>query len=100
MTRLQCTCWLLFAVSPTLLFAQFYIDASGNLPDNGATRANMDVQAADLDADGDLDIVLANEFQPNHNSGSGPSRLRRDERRFGLAAFGRDVSTSGVRLSH
>jgi FG-GAP-like repeat/Secretion system C-terminal sorting domain len=45
--------------------AQLYTNASANLPDNGAKGASMDVRAADLDGDGDLDIVLANEFQPN-----------------------------------
>jgi len=47
------------------LSAQFYTDISTQLPNVLATRTSMDVQAADLDADGDLDLVLANEFQPN-----------------------------------
>ncbi|MEM8907670.1 MAG: VCBS repeat-containing protein, partial [Bacteroidota bacterium] len=47
------------------LSAQVYLDASANLPNAAAMGASMDVQAADLDADGDLDIVLANEFQGN-----------------------------------
>jgi hypothetical protein len=45
--------------------AQLYTDASANLPENGAKGASMDVRAADIDRDGDLDIVLANEFQAN-----------------------------------
>ncbi|MFN3848161.1 MAG: FG-GAP-like repeat-containing protein [Spirosomataceae bacterium] len=40
-------------------------DASNNLPDDGAKGPSMDVQAADIDDDGDLDIVLANEFKAN-----------------------------------
>ncbi|MFN0177073.1 MAG: FG-GAP repeat domain-containing protein, partial [Saprospiraceae bacterium] len=54
--------------------AQLYTNTSANLPDNGAKGASMDVRAADLDSDGDLDIVLANEFQPNTillNNGTG-----------------------------
>jgi len=54
---------LLAFLSP--LEAQLFYNASANLPQFGATRQSMDVQAADLDKDGDLDIILANEFQPN-----------------------------------
>lgn len=59
---------------PYSSFAQLFSDASVNLPDNGAKAASMDVRHADLDADGDLDIVLANEFQANTillNDGTG-----------------------------
>lgn len=45
--------------------AQLYREATDNLPLSGATKQSMDVRAADLDKDGDLDIVLANEFQAN-----------------------------------
>ncbi len=51
-----------------------YTDASDNLPEEGARKASMDVRAVDIDQDGDLDIVLANEFQPNSiliNNGKG-----------------------------
>ncbi|MEM9917630.1 MAG: T9SS type A sorting domain-containing protein [Bacteroidota bacterium] len=54
--------------------AQVYSNQSEKLPDNGARDQSMDVQAADLDGDGDLDIVLANEFQTNRlliNDGKG-----------------------------
>lgn len=52
----------------------FYTDGSSALPDDGARKASMDVKATDIDADGDLDILLANEFQPNSiliNDGKG-----------------------------
>ena len=64
---------LLLFFSPNLP-AQLFEDASDRLPDNGARGQSMDVQAADLDGDGDLDIVLANEFQANtllFNDGEG-----------------------------
>ncbi len=51
-----------------------YQDASDNLPELGSRKASMDVRAADIDKDGDLDIILANEFQPNSiliNDGKG-----------------------------
>jgi hypothetical protein len=68
--------WFLF----TILFlaqsinAQLYLDRSDNLPSNGAQSQSTDVKAVDLDMDGDIDVVLANEFQSNtilHNNGSG-----------------------------
>lgn len=82
--------------------AQLYINASANLPDNGAKGASMDVRAADLDNDGDLDIVLANEFQPNTiliNDGKGrftngtPGNLPqpvKDSEDVAIADFNRD----------
>lgn len=57
--------FLLLFVAPAGSYSQLYLDASANLPDNGAKGQSMDVRAADLDGDGDLDIVLANEFQAN-----------------------------------
>lgn len=65
---------LLICAFPLTVQAQVYIDASDNLPDNGAKKQSMDVRAADLDGDNDLDIILANEFQPNTillNDGTG-----------------------------
>ena len=57
----------------TILFFFFSFSAEGqiyentpqNLPTNGTTGQSMDVQTADIDGDGDLDIILANEFQAN-----------------------------------
>jgi pimeloyl-ACP methyl ester carboxylesterase len=43
----------------------WFKDASDLLPDDGTKTAAMDVVALDVDDDQDLDIVLANEFQPN-----------------------------------
>lgn len=46
---------------------RYHLPAS--MPENG-----MDVEAVDIDRDGDLDIILANEFQPNvilFNDGTG-----------------------------
>ncbi|MEZ4684645.1 MAG: T9SS type A sorting domain-containing protein [Bacteroidia bacterium] len=57
--------FLIFLLLPSLLCAQLFEDASNQLPDNGAKGQTMDVQAADIDGDGDLDIILANEFQAN-----------------------------------
>lgn len=55
----------LFLMKPIPLSGQMYIDASANLPNFATTRQSMDVNAGDLDGDGDLDIALANEFQSN-----------------------------------
>ena len=59
------TILLLLTLLPALAYSQLYTDASSQLPNNGAKSASMDVRAADIDKDGDLDIILANEFQAN-----------------------------------
>ncbi len=72
MTRLYLLIVLVIANAD--LSAQFYLNASNQLPDNGAKQQSMDIRAADLDQDGDLDVVLANEFQANTillNDGNG-----------------------------
>jgi len=52
-----------------------YTDATTtNLPLPSVTGPNMDAESADLDKDGDLDIILAREFAPNKllfNNGNG-----------------------------
>ncbi len=65
---------LFFCLAPLCGQAQLFSNASNNLPNNGSMGPSMDVRAADLDGDGDLDIVLANEGPPNTillNDGNG-----------------------------
>lgn len=52
-------------LSTNTLFSQYYIDASANLPDNGASSQSKDLLVIDIDTDGDMDVILANEFQNN-----------------------------------
>lgn len=56
---------ILIIFLPVIVSAQIYNNVSSNLPDNGAKKPSMDVKAVDIDTDGDLDIILANEFQGN-----------------------------------
>jgi hypothetical protein len=56
----------------TIAKAQWFTQAS--IPDNGGRGPHMDVRAADIDGDGDLDIILANEGPGNtimRNNGMG-----------------------------
>ncbi|MEO1437527.1 MAG: FG-GAP-like repeat-containing protein [Bacteroidota bacterium] len=65
---------LIFLLTGYLASGQLYQDASDQLPNFGAQSAAMDVQAADIDNDNDLDIALANEGQKNtilRNDGQG-----------------------------
>ncbi|MEM6723574.1 MAG: T9SS type A sorting domain-containing protein [Bacteroidota bacterium] len=64
----------LFLLTSGVAFGQLYQDASDQLPNFGSQTAAMDVQAADIDNDNDLDVVLANEGQKNtvlQNDGTG-----------------------------
>ncbi|MCR9100748.1 MAG: T9SS type A sorting domain-containing protein [bacterium] len=59
---------------PLGLFAQNYVDATNQMPAAFTSGATMDVESADLDGDGDLDLVLAGEALENlifFNDGSG-----------------------------
>ncbi len=79
-----------------------YSDVTGtHLPTGLLNGLSMDAGVADLDADGDLDIVIANEFRPNIlllNDGAGrfsdgSSRLpaaNRDSEDVGIADFDGD----------
>ncbi|MDX1913862.1 MAG: VCBS repeat-containing protein, partial [Saprospiraceae bacterium] len=65
--------FFLVLLNASFASAQIYTDASANLP-TSASGANMDVRAADLDGDGDPDLVFAREFQANfllRNNGAG-----------------------------
>lgn len=64
---------LIFCFSHSLA-AQLFVDASDQLPAALSQMASMDVRVADIDEDGDPDLILANEFQVNRlliNDGSG-----------------------------
>ena len=52
-----------FCIAPPAHAQALYRDASGNLPT--VSWPAMDAEAADLDGDGDLDLILANEFAAN-----------------------------------
>ena len=73
-----------------------------NLPTAIVSGPGMDAESADIDGDGDLDMVIANEYQPNKillNNGSGvftdgtPGRLPQknlDSEDIGIADMDRD----------
>ena len=89
--------------SVTGFTSPLYKDVSlTNLPVAVVSGSGMDVEAADLDDDGDLDIIIANEYQPNKillNNGKGfftdgtPGRLPQkflDSEDIGIADMDRD----------
>jgi len=79
-----------------------FLDVSAtHLPPVGLDGLSMDAAVADLDADGDLDIVIANEFRPNillMNEGDGRfldrsdrlPRTEHDSEDVGIADFDGD----------
>ena len=91
-----------FFILQLTLQGQYYFNQSQNLPIPGSTGQTMDVEAADLDGDGDIDIILANEFQPNtilFNDGAGfftdvsatqLPQVTHDSEDIGIADFNND----------
>lgn len=71
--KIRC-CAAIFLALPLGASSQLYSNLSAGLPIPGANSQAMDVRAADLDSDGDLDLVMANEGKPNNilfNDGAG-----------------------------
>ncbi len=59
-------CGVTLGVAPTLASFPLYVDVSAQaLPLNATERRSMDVEMADFDDDGDLDILVAMEFSKN-----------------------------------
>lgn len=92
---------VLFLLATNGLSAQVFENGTQQLPQQLAGLNSMDVRAADLDKDGDLDLVLANEFQKNVvliNDGTGRfelwddvfSNTNKDSEDIALADFNDD----------
>lgn len=92
--------------------APFFIDATHtHLPSADLLGLSMDARFADVDQDGDLDLIIANEFRPNLlllNDGSGRftnvsathlPQTRRDSEDVGVADFDRDGDVDIVIVS-
>lgn len=91
-----------FFLTQNTFNGQYYLNQSQNLPIPGTTGPAMDVEAADLDGDEDIDIILANEFQPNKllfNNGNGIftdvsathlPQVTHDSEDIGIADFNND----------
>lgn len=101
----------LFAIFLTTLFTSFNVShaqnylfrdvTNSNLPVLSVSGPGMDVESADIDNDGDKDIIIAREFAPNKiliNNGSGlftdeSNRIPQfsyDSEDIGVADFDRD----------
>lgn len=65
MKRLFAAAAALCACSAPANATPWFTDASANLPPNANGYATMDAVAHDLDGDGDLDLVLPQEWRPN-----------------------------------
>ena len=65
------------------LFGQLLENKTANLPPQTLGTWTMDAEAADLDGDGDLELILANEFNENYvlfNDGNGVFSIDPDRR--------------------
>jgi hypothetical protein len=65
------------------LHAQYFQLQNSQMPANYTTGATMDVESADLDGDGDLDLILAGEALENYlffNDGNGKFTIDPDRR--------------------
>ena len=75
--------FLLFCMAPSAYGQTYFYPDHAAYPVNATNLNSMDVEAADVDGDGDLDLVIAAEYQRNllfFNDGTGqfsedPSRL-------------------------
>ncbi len=102
---------LLLCILPGMAIGQYYINFSSNLPDDDASFQTKDVLAVDIDNDGDLDIILANEFQNNVvllNNGQGlftrgnvgiPTEEEHDSEAIAIADFSMNGSQDLIFVS-
>ena len=86
-------------------------DASASLPRQGTIGRSMDAELADVDADGDLDVLVAKEFAPNVllvNDGNGGlanvsatqlPQVRHDSEDIAVGDFDRDGDLDVVFVS-
>jgi len=64
----------LFAFHELSAQGPYYLPSNGNIPVSNTSINSMDIESADVDGDGDLDLVVAGEFRRNLlfiNDGSG-----------------------------
>jgi hypothetical protein len=101
MRRLALLCAVALAAPIALAQAPNWRDATSTLPTKDGRGFSMNAKAGDIDRDGDLDLVIAMEFQENRlllNDGAGRftdasdrlPRAARDSEEMALADFDRD----------
>jgi len=69
-----CFLFLLFSFHEMSAQGPYFIPSNGNIPVANTSVNSMDIESADVDGDGDLDLVIAGEFRRNLlfiNDGSG-----------------------------